>query len=124
MLADILFPKATTLQIERVELEGGGVMMQLIARTSKVVCPQCHQESDRPNNYYYRYPADLPCVGSLVRLRIRVQWFFCGKDQCSKRTFAEQFRTLLQHRARRIERLSSTLEQIAFEVSAESNSRI
>jgi len=124
MLADILFPKATMLHIERVEPREAGVMMQLFARTTTAICPQCHQESARPHSYYYRSPADLPCIGLPVRLRIRVRRFFCGNDQCSKRTFAEQFRALLPPHARRTERLSTTLEQISFEVSAESGSRI
>lgn len=126
MLAEVLFPRATSLQVGRIEPGEANVVIELCAVTPTAVCPQCQVESDRPHSHYYRFPADLPLplMGWPVRLQIRVRRFFCDNEGCPKRTFAEQFLPLLARRARRTHRLTSTLEQVAFEVSAERGSRI
>ncbi|MCI0420219.1 MAG: ISL3 family transposase [Chloroflexi bacterium] len=124
MLTELLLPKATSLQVERIEPTETKMVLGLLATTSTAVCPTCQTASDRPHSYYYRFPADLPFMGMPVRLQIRVRRFFCHNEGCQKQTFAEQFPALLATRARRTQRLKSTLEQIAFEVSAESGARL
>jgi transposase len=124
MFAEILFPKATLLQVERVEPVETKVVIELLAVTPTAVCPQCQRESDRTHSRYHRFPADLPLIGWPVRLQIRVRRFFCDNESCQKQTFAEQFPILLATRARRTHRLRSALEQVAFEVSSESGARI
>jgi hypothetical protein len=66
MFAEILFPKATALQAERVEAVETKVVIELMAVTPTAVCPQCQRESRRPHSYYYRFPADLPLAARPV----------------------------------------------------------
>jgi transposase len=124
MVIDILFPNEILLHIDNVISTETRVVIELFSVQPTAACPRCQQESARQHSHYYRFPADLPLVGSPVRLQIRVRRFFCDNDNCQKRTFAEQFLSLLVERARRTSRLTSLLKQIAFEVSAESGARI
>ena len=124
MLVTILFPQNALLQLEGFERQEAGVIIQLSTLTSTAICPVCQQESNRVHSCYYRYPADLPCMGLPVRLQIQVRRFFCHNRRCKKRTFAERLQQLLQPRKRRTERLVTALTQMSYEISAESGSRL
>ena len=124
MLIEELLAADPSLRVDEIKLECGQLIVELAATTADATCPRCGVKSPRCHSHYHRKPADLPVVGYGSQLRIRVRRFFCDSDQCPKRTFAEQFPALLAFRARRTERLTTLLEQIAFEVSAESGARL
>lgn len=124
MLIEDLITADSSLRVDTVELESERVIVNLTATTEGGSCPGCGVTSRRGHSYYHRNPVDLPVIGYDIRLRIRVRRFFCDCPHCPKRTFAEQFPELLPYRARRTARMTALVEQIAFEVSAESGARI
>lgn len=124
MLVDIFFPEIGSLNISQVEFDSQALILHVEATTKNAICPECQTKNDRLHSYYYRQPADLPCVGQAVRLQIEVRRFFCDNKLCSKVTFAEQFPALLAPRARRTARLAKDQQRVAFVVSAESGARI
>ena len=124
MLVDIFFPESGSLNIRQVEFDSQALILHVVATTRGASCPECQTKNDRLHSYYYRQPADLPCVGQAVRLQIEVRRFFCDNKLCPKVTFAEQFPALLAPRARRTTRLAKDQQRVAFEVSAESGARI
>lgn len=124
MLVDIFFPEIGSLNIRQVEFDSHALIIHVVATSTGARCPECRTKNDRLHSYYYRQPADLPCVGQAVRLQIEVRRFFCDNKLCPKVTFAEQFPALLAPRARRTARLAKDQQRVAFEVSAESGARI
>src|SRR4029453_5697642 len=53
---------------------------------------------------YRRRPADLPNLGSTVRLDLLVRRFYCRNTACARRAFAEPLPDLLAPRGRRTRR--------------------
>jgi transposase len=67
---------------------------------------------------------DLPCFGKRVYLCLRIHRFFCDNPSCQQRTFAEQFASLINRKARRTERVMSQQQQIAFALGGEAGERL
>lgn len=125
MLEDILLPIDSQLQIARVRVEQDETVVITVASSAPTVCcPYCGVRATKIHSRYQRHPADLACVGHVVRLSLQVRRFFCDNSNCRYRTFAEQFPVLLSPRARRTTRLARRQEQIAFEVGGEAGARI
>jgi transposase len=59
-----------------------------------------------------------------VRLHLQVERFRCRNQNCSQKTFVEQFPDWLPAYARRTTRLTEVLRQLAFELSAEAARRV
>src|SRR3954463_16021400 len=56
---------------------------------SGAACPNCRALSQAVHSRYRRRPADLPSLGSAVRLDLLVRRFHCRNIACARRTFAE-----------------------------------
>lgn len=51
-------------------------------------CPECGRLSRAVHSRYRRHPSDLPSLGRLVRVALRVRRFYCRNPRCTRRTFA------------------------------------
>src|SRR3954469_20433981 len=69
-------------------------------------CPDCGQASRAVHSRYRRRPADLPSLGRVVRLDLRLRRFYCRNAACTRHTFAERLPELIRPHARRTGRLA------------------
>jgi len=88
------------------------------------ICPDCAQRSSRVHSYYTRSPRDLPSSGRKVRLVLGVRRFRCPNSGCERKTFAERIPHIVPVHGQRTQRLTATLHNIAFELSAEAGARV
>ena len=68
----------TTLHLEAHGVRGG-------AR-----CPDCGVWSEAGHGSYQRHPADLPLLGKVVQIVLRVRRFCCHNVTCARHTFTER----------------------------------
>ena len=80
--------------IEAVSTSSGIVEVLARGRAGGAVCPDCRSYSDRVHGTYQRRLKDLPLGERCVLIRLTVRRFICGRDGCSRRTFAEPFAQL------------------------------
>jgi transposase len=73
---------------------------------------------------YRRRPADLPLLGSQVRVGLRVRRFYCRNAACARRTFAERLPELVAPRARRTRRLAEAQGRVGAALGGEASSRL
>jgi len=123
-LTELLLPEGARMQVERAEVEDNRLVLTISSATTRARCPYCGTESSRINNHYYRKPADVPCGGYAVQLRIKVPCFFCENEACEHCTFAERFPDVVAPYARRTQRLVTQQQQVAFESSGEAGARL
>lgn len=74
MLADLLLPWLSWLDLDDILANENRIMFHLTAR-QVTACPLCSRPSEAVHSRYQRQLADLPCAGMAVGLRMQVrQW--------------------------------------------------
>ena len=102
----------TTFQLEAHGVRGGAH------------CPACGVWSEAGHGSYQRQPADLPLLGKVVQIVLRVRRFCCHNATCSRRTFAERLPGLLAAHARRTHRLTAAPCAVAGALGGEAGARL
>lgn len=111
-------------EIDRVDDAPGLVVIDAHSVVYSGNCPDCGQSSDRIHSHYTRSPRDLPGSGRKVRLVLSVHRFRCSNSTCSRKTFAERIPEVVPLHGQRTARLTTTLQAIVFELSAEAGARV
>jgi transposase len=106
------------------QLDRGGVVLELAPATPTALCPACGQPARRVHSRYTRFLADLPLMGTPARLHLRVRRFFCDTPACPRRTFVEPMFTVAGHHARKTSRLSQALCRIGLTLGGNAGSRL
>jgi transposase len=73
---------------------------------------------------YERRLSDTPIAGQEALLHLRVRRFFCGSDECGKKTFAEQVPGLTVRHGRRSVGLREALRAIALALGGRAGARL
>ena len=101
------------LVVENIVDDGLMVVVTARSRAQVVGCPVCGTLSGRVHSRYERRPADLPCSGRGVLLRIVVRRFRCLAHHCRRQIFAERFGDgVLPPRSRRTTRLECIVRHL------------
>ena len=108
----------------RMQLDRGGVALELVPVTSTALCPACGQPACRVHSRYTRLLADLPLMGTPARLQVRVRRFFCDTRTCPRKTFVEPVSTVAGNHARKTGRLSQALCRIGLALGGKAGSRL
>ena len=87
-------------------------------------CPSCDRVSSQAHIRYQRHPADLPSLGSQVRLMLEVRRFYCLNTTCVRRTFAERVPELLEPWARRTRRMASAQARVGAALGGQAGPRL
>ena len=109
MLADLLLPAPTDLQLSEVLATSATITLVVATTTATVSCPLWGALTQRRHSFYLRTLADTPWANVTVRLRLRTRRFFCGNPACPRRIFTERVPALTQPAARRTNRLTTIL---------------
>nr|WP_237535909.1 ISL3 family transposase [Streptomyces sp. SID3343] len=86
-------------------------------------CPVCGAWSNRVHGSYLRFPADVPCGGRKLVLRLHVRRFVCRDESCARRTFVEQIPMLTRRHGQRTERLRNTVAEVGLALAGRAGSR-
>ena len=107
-------------RVERVARDGPD-LLHIAARGTRPGgrCPDCGRASRAVHSRYRRHPADLPSLGSRVRVGLVVRRFYCRTPSCARRTFAECLPELVAPRARRTLRLAETQGRVGAALGGE-----
>jgi len=87
-------------------------------------CPDCGTRSRAVHSRYRRRPADLPSLGRMVRVSLRVRRFYCRNAACPRRTFAERVSPLVAPFARRTRRLAEAQGRTGAALGGEAGARL
>jgi transposase len=111
-------------EIDQVDDYSELLVVQAHSIRTEGACPDCAQLSRRVHSYYTRSPRDLPSSGRKVRLVLGVRRFRCQNTRCERKTFAERIPHIVPVHGQRTQRLTTTLHNVAFELSAEAGARV
>jgi transposase len=100
------------------------VVLFLCMTARSAACPLCRHKSRRVHSRYWRSLADLPCMGTPVRWRLRIRRFFCDNPHCRCQTFSESLPSLVSHHAHSTNRLRQAQECIGQAVGARPGARL
>ena len=104
--------------VKRIIVGQDGIRLELESTAIKAICPECQTESREIHSRYVRYPIDLAWADKGVVLHLKVKRFFCRKQECPRRTFAEQFPGFIVPYARRTDRVMKKQRRIAVNTCA------
>ncbi|WP_225000390.1 ISL3 family transposase [Cesiribacter sp. SM1] len=100
------------------------VIFQLQFIVTTAYCPLCDSLSTRIHSRYERKLQDLPISGKVVELRLCTRKFFCQKDNCPRKIFAQQQPSCLKRYGRRLLRVCEQMICIGCEMGAKPGARI
>jgi transposase len=123
MLAEVLFPGVAGVRVNHLWREGATLHVVATTTRTRARCPDCGRDSRRVHSRYDRVLADVPCVGSGVRLHVRPRRFWCRVRWCRRRIFCERLPGLAEPRARRTARLLEHLRRVAGALGGEAACR-
>jgi transposase len=124
MLAKLLLPDLAGLALSNITVDKQTIVLEIQIVTSQAPCPTCGVVSDRVHSRYTRHPQDLAWAALSVRWHLRVRRFRCLNPVCPQQLFAERLPDILPPDARRTERLTEALRQLALTAGALAASRL
>jgi transposase len=107
-----------------IKTSSGNFFLVAASASQSAICPYCQTFSKKRHSVYVRKPQALPCADASIHLRLSVNRYFCQNPSCSHKTFAERIPELVDFYSRRTTTLEALLKGIAFEMSAETASRV
>ncbi len=125
MLITATLPANLGVSIDGITItSAGGITIALSSSRPTVACPQCGASTTRVHSRYPRTLADLPWQGLAVSLRLEARRFFCDRDGCVRRIFAEPFPGLAAPKSRHSTRLSALFQAIGVALGGEAGRRL
>ena len=119
-----LYPLQGFTLTQIVKARSGKVLLKAVSSSRSAVCPYCQTCSQKQHSVYIRKPQALPCSDTPIQLILSVCRYFCHNPSCTHKTFAERIPDTAHFYARRTIQLEVLLKWIAFEMSAETTSRV
>ena len=120
----VFLPDPSSLELQRVSLEGNRVTVFVRVKTGDPPCPQCNRRASRVHSRYSRTLADLPWQGRTARLVVEVRRFFCGTTECPRKTFAERLPKVAAPYARITTRLNEIHRLVGHALGGEAGARL
>ena len=85
-----LLPPDEQLTFKTLIIDEPRLILVAAMMSSKSICPDCRQPTDRIHSSYPRTLADLPWATTPIELRLTVRRFFCHTCTCARQTFTER----------------------------------
>jgi transposase len=112
------------LVVQNVEAKTLTLTIYLNATQPEVTCPLCGQPSIKIQSRYQRRLADLTWANYGIQLVLHVRRFFCLNLACAKRIFCERLPQLTKAYARRTNRLTQRLLDLALSLGGRPAARL
>ena len=100
------------------------VSISIKSQTHTSACPLCGQISHHYHSTYVRSIQDLPVLGKQTRLNVTAYRYYCEKQECKQKVFAEELGGFAGFYRRMTERLEALVSAIALNTSCEGASMI
>ena len=94
------------------EIQGEELFIRASSAREIVICPYCGNESVKIHSRKVRTLKDLPMQGKKVKILLEQKKYFCKNEDCSKKTFAEQF-GFFEPKATKTTRLQKEILRVA-----------
>jgi transposase len=114
----IIIPDIPNIVIEDVSV-ADEITLTLRIISPTACCSSCGSASSQVQSRYTRTLRDLPASGRPILLRVQVRRFFCKKNSCPRKIFAEQFPELCRPYAQRTKRLQEALRWLGLIVGGQ-----
>lgn len=122
-IEDVLFP-GIGVRVGNVNESSGTLLVEAEAVGKPGRCPDCRSSAGRVHSTYQRTLDERPLGPRQVIVRLRVRRFFCDRQSCTRRTFAEQVAGLTE-RCRRVSLgLKNRLHAVAAELGGRPGARL
>lgn len=119
-----MLPPQPGLFIQTLETVEQTVVVNLAMEVTEAACPLCGYTSPKIHSFYQRKIADLNWAAYTIELRIQVRRFWCLNPECSRRIFCERLKQLASAYARRTDRFSQQLGQLALALGGRPAARL
>src|SRR5262245_13789198 len=119
-----LFADPNLLHLECISSKPDLITIIVKTRSKQALCPQCHSPSAHLHSRYVRRLADLPWLGTAVRLEVRARRLYCRHIECPQRIFCERLPAFVAPYARRTLRLNEAQRLIGLAVGGEAGARL
>jgi transposase len=119
----MIIPDLPDVEVEGVEV-AFEITLTLRIMSPTASCPSCGTASSRIQSRYTRTLRDLPSVGRPISLVIHVRRFFCKKNTCAQKIFAERLPDLCHPHAQRTQRLQEALCQLGLRVGGQAGADV
>ena len=86
MAKPTLLPDPICLHLKLLDASKTAITAVVTTTSEEAECPLCHTGSAQVHSRYVRQVADLPWMGSAVRLELHVRRFFCSNQMQARRT--------------------------------------
>jgi transposase len=97
--------------------EDGTITIYVEPAHDEACCPYCSTVSNKVHSRYMRKLQDLPVQGRKATIYLTNRKYFCRNEDCSHRTFAEQF-SFYEPKATKTKRLHEEIKRISMTQSA------
>ena len=110
------------LQYDGYEIRGEEIYIRVSSLMKTAICPYCGETSRQVHSRKVRTLKDLPIQGKRVKLLLEHKKYFCKKEECPNKTFAERF-SFFQPKATTTNRLRKEILRVALTQSSVAASR-
>lgn len=121
---DVLLSGLPTCQLDTLRVENETIIIEAHTASSHANCPDCAQPSTRVHSRYVRRPKDVPWATIQVQWHLQVRRFRCLTPDCPRKLFTERLPAFVQPSARRTERLTKSLAEIALALGGAAGARL
>jgi hypothetical protein len=110
--------------IDIIRIDNSEIFFHWKSKTNFAKCPECNVISNRRCKIYKtRHIQDMPLAGMTVYHAIKANRYYCDNEECSAKTFVEQFEEVANKDARLSNRLKDFIVREAIESSCNGASK-
>ncbi len=120
----LFLPDPKQLKLDELIARDGILAIGVSAGARSAACPKCGARSAHVHSRYCRSLCDLPCQGSIVRIRLRTRRFYCRVEECLCRVFTERLPAVVRPYGRRTDRCREALLSIGYALGGEAGCRL
>jgi transposase len=112
------------MSLDRLEVDAEAMTIETHVEASQAACPVCQRLSQRVHSHYTRTLRDVPCGTKSLRLVVQVRRFFCAKQDCPRKIFAERLPALTEVKARMTRRFQRGLAEVGFALGGRAGAQL
>ncbi|MHB8595522.1 MAG: ISL3 family transposase [Ktedonobacteraceae bacterium] len=112
------------MSLDRLEVDAKIITIETHVEASEAACPICQTLTQHVHSHYRRTLQDVPCGTKSLRLVVQVRRFFCDKEDCPRKIFAERLPALTQVSARTTTRFRQGLAEVGFALGGRAGARL
>jgi transposase len=121
---EVLLPDQPGLVLNQIETSKNKLTIYLSSSQLWASCPLCSHPSSKVQSRYGRTLKDLNWAAFTVQLKLEARRFWCTNGKCSRKIFCERLYQLALAYARRTNRLSDWLQNLALALGGRAGKRL